>query len=99
MNGLDITQLGIAGAVVIVVVMFLNYMKAENDRRDIRDRELANAMKENSESTRQNSQLTKEVSDYLKLRNGSGDRLMKELSDKMDKYSQATDALVDKVKQ
>lgn len=85
----DLAQLGPTAGCVAIAYLLIRFMKDENHRRDTRDHELSN-------SIRENSKVTQEVSTYLKQRNGSGDRLIKELGEKLDKHALIENRLVTK---
>lgn len=59
----DISQLGASGAVVIVVIFFLKYLREENAKNNI-------ALDKLTKATIQNTAATKSADTYLRQRNG-----------------------------
>lgn len=67
----EYSQLGAAGAVVVVVYLFLRFMRDEGVKRDESHLKLTDAIDRNTE-------VTNETYKYLKHRNGSFEKLIKE---------------------
>lgn len=67
---MDLSQLGASGAVVIVVILFLRFMKDEATKRDITYGEVAKALNQLTKATNNNTTATKAADSYLKQRNG-----------------------------
>jgi hypothetical protein len=66
----DYTQLGAAGAIVIVVLLFLNYMRTDSNKRDRTYNRVAKALDRLTVATNKNIQATVSADTYLKQRNG-----------------------------
>lgn len=67
---MDLSQLGASGAVVIVVILFLNFMKEEGKKRDETYAKVAIALDSVTGATRQNTAATENADNYLQQRNG-----------------------------
>lgn len=67
---MDLSQLGASGAVVIVVILFLRFMKDEATKRDITYSQVAKALNQLTKATDNNSKATTSADTYLKQRNG-----------------------------
>lgn len=68
---MELTQFGVSGAVVVVVIMFLRFMQAENARRDKMHQEFTQAIKLNAAATEKNTQMTEQTYQFLQNLNGS----------------------------
>lgn len=67
---MDISFLGPAGASVVIVFLFLKFMKEEADRREASYKNLSQAIKKNTE-------VSKETKEFLVNLNGSLKRVVK----------------------
>lgn len=80
MNTVDFSQFGASGAVVLCVVLFLNFLKKQDDKRNRNDKQvavtLANA---NRKSTKELSSLIKGLDSYIKGHNGRQSELHSEM--------------------
>lgn len=83
----EVSQFGIAGAVVIVVYLFLIYLRddrkqrsADNAKRDEASQVMSHAIERNSRAIDRNTKSTDESLKFLKNLNG---RLEKAVSDKL----------------
>jgi len=68
----ELSQLGASGAVVIVVFIFLKYMREERKNRDRKDLIFSKIIKANTKTV-------SETKDYIKDRNGRDGEIHKEL--------------------
>lgn len=67
---MDLSQFGASGAVVVVVLLFLRFMRDEATKRDVTYAEVAKALNKLSEATVKNTRATQSADTYLKQRNG-----------------------------
>lgn len=74
---MDLSQFGASGAVVVVVLLFLKFMRNEGDKRDATYEKVAQALDGVTKSniglqslTKLNTTATKSADEYLRQRNG-----------------------------
>lgn len=89
---MDISFLGPAAASVLIVGMFLKYMRDESDRRDKANEQLTVAINKNTEAqkettkvSKETQKIAKETKDFLVNLNGS---LKKTVREKQEKAKQ-----------
>ncbi len=82
---MDISSIGPAAAAVLITLAFLKYMADDNTRKESQHKEtmatlgkLNDSMDTNTAVTQEAMELQKETTAYLKHRNGSFERLIKE---------------------
>ena len=67
---MDFSQFGASGAVVVVVFIFLKYMREEAKKRDITYEKVAKALDGVTSATKKNTLATASADQYLRQRNG-----------------------------
>lgn len=67
---MDFTQYGPTGAVVVVVILFLNFIRNEGHQRDETYNKVATALNRLTLATQKNTEATKSADVYLRQRNG-----------------------------
>lgn len=67
---MDLAQFGASGAVVVVVIIFLKYMREETTNRDRTYLQVAQALDKLTRATLKNTEATTSADTYLKERNG-----------------------------
>lgn len=67
---MDLAQFGASGAVVVVVIVFLKFLREEGKNRDKTYELVSEELSKLSNSTDKNTQATKSADEYLRERNG-----------------------------
>ena len=67
---MDLASFGASGAVVAVVVLFLNYITKDTIKREATYEKVAIELKRLANSTDKNTMATKSADEYLRKRNG-----------------------------
>lgn len=80
---MDLSQFGASGAVVGVVFIFLQYMAKDSKRRDKQHDETISALNLVSRNSEDLGELVRESHTYIKTRNGSLDKTLNNLTDKI----------------
>lgn len=75
---MDISFLGPAAASVIIVALFLRYLQQDTIQRQAQNKEFMRAIDANTKATNKMDSTMEETITYLKHRNGSFEKLIKE---------------------
>lgn len=75
----DLSNVGASGAVVVVVIIFLKFIREENLKRDKRDGLLVNAINNIGKESKLTRAVAKSADEYLRERNGRDAKSHKEL--------------------
>lgn len=92
-----LAQAGLAGVAIALIIALVTIIKYFLDNIKANQNLVTQQHQQFLQSIGANTEVTKQTYEYLKLRNGSGDRLMQELSTKMDTNSKTTQDLVTSV--